>query len=97
MYTLSDLPEVTVSIQGKDSPTTRQKAIDKIAEMSKAGELPDVLANGLSAEQLLLIEAPPQTADLESDEEEDPLIVAVRELNKFSPRGKDWTILDNPQ
>jgi hypothetical protein len=85
MYTLSDLPEVKVSVQGKDSPITRQKAIDKIAEMSKAGELLDVLANDLSAEQLLLIEAPPQTADLESDEEEDPLIVAVRELNKFSP------------
>ncbi len=96
-YTLADLPEVKVSVQGKDSPITRQKAIDKIAEMSKAGELLDVLANDLSAEQLLLIEAPPQTADLESDEEEDPLIVAVRELNKFSPRGKDWTILDNPQ
>jgi hypothetical protein len=65
--------------------------------MSKTGELPDVLPNGLSAEQLLLIESPSQTTDLESDEEEDPLIVAVRELNKFSPRGKDWTILDNPQ
>ena len=85
MYTLSDLPEVKVSVQGKDSPTTRQKAIDKIAEMSKTGELPDVLPNGLSVEQLLLIEAPSQTTDLESDEEEDPLIVAVRELNKFSP------------
>lgn len=83
-YTLSEIPEVKVSVQGKDSPTTRQKAIDKIAEMSKSGELTE-LPNDLSAEQLILSEAPPQTTDSEDDDEEDLLVVAVRELNKFSP------------
>lgn len=83
-YTLAEAPEVKVSVQGKDSPTTRQKAIDKIAEMSKSGDLAE-LPNGLSADQLILSEAPPQTTDLEDEDEEDPLVVAVRELNKFSP------------
>ncbi len=83
-YTLSEAPEVKVSVQGKDSPTTRQKAIDKIVEMSKSGDLVE-LPNGLSADQLILSEAPPHTTDLEDEDEEDPLVVAVRELNKFSP------------
>ena len=83
-YTLSEVPEVKVSVQGKDSATTRQKAIEKIAEMSKSGELAE-LPNGLSADQLILSEAPPQATDLEDENEEDPLVVAVRELNKFSP------------
>lgn len=81
----SEAPQIQVSVTGKDSPTLRQKAIDKIAQMSHSGELPAQLLNGLSVEQLLLIEAPSQTADLEFDAESDPLIVAVRELNKFSP------------
>ena len=83
-YTLSEFPKVKVSVQGKDSLTNRQKAIEKIAEMSKSGELAE-LPNGLSVDQLILSEAPPQTTDSEDEDEEDPLVVAVRELNKFSP------------
>ena len=30
-YTLVEDPDITVSVRGKDSPTTRNKAIDKIA------------------------------------------------------------------
>lgn len=83
-YTLAEVPEVKVSVQGKDSPTTRQKAIDKIVEMSKSGDLAE-LPSDLSTDQLILSEAPPQPTDSEDEDEEDPLVVAVRELNKFSP------------
>ncbi len=84
-YTLTEAPEVTVSVRGKDSPTTRQKAIEKIAEMMELGELPNELLNGLSAEQLILTEAPAQMTDSQGDEEKEPLVMAVQELSKFFP------------
>lgn len=84
-YTLAEALEVKVSVRGKDSTATRQKAIDKIAEMLESGELSTELPNNLSAEQLILTEAPPTTTDSEDDEEKDPLVMAVRELTKFSP------------
>ncbi len=46
--------------------------------MIESGELPTELSNGLSTEQLILTEAP-----VEGDEEQEPLEVAVRELQKF--------------
>jgi len=82
-YTLLEAPEINVSVRGKDSPITRQKAIDKIAEMLDSGDLPTELPNGLSAEQLVLVDNPPKTNDAEDDSEE-PLVMAVRELNKFA-------------
>ena len=77
-YTLAEAPESPVSVRGKDSPTTRSKALDKIAEMIESGELPTELSNGLSTEQLILTEAP-----VEGDEEQEPMEMAVRELQKF--------------
>lgn len=77
-YTLVEAPEISVSVRGKDSPTTRSKALDKIAEMIESGELPTELSNGLSAEQLILTKAP-----VEGDEEQEPMEMAVRELQKF--------------
>jgi len=50
--------EITVSVRGKDSSTTRNKALDKIAEMLGSGELTTELPNGLSTEQLILTEVP---------------------------------------
>ena len=77
-YTLVEDPDITVSVRGKDSPTTRNKAIDKIAEMIESGELPTEVSNGLSTEQLILTEIP-----IEGDEEQEPMEMAVRELQKF--------------
>jgi hypothetical protein len=84
-YALAEASEIQVSIAGKDSPSTRQKAIDRIAEMSNAGELPAHLLNDISIEDLILVEVSPLITGSEEDDEEDPLIVAVRELSKFSP------------
>jgi len=82
-YTLAEAPEITVSIRGKDSLITRNKALDKITEMLGSGELPTELPNGLSTEQLILAEASAKTTDTEGDEEQEPLEMAVRELQKF--------------
>lgn len=82
-YTLAEAPELFVSVRGKDSPTTRQKALDKISEMLETGELPTELSNDLTTEQLILTEAPAKTTDAEGDEEQESLEVAVRELQKF--------------
>ncbi len=80
-YTLAEVPEVTVSVRGKDSPIIRQKALDQIADMLESGELLTELPKDLSIEQLVLTD-PVKTTDTESDEEQ-PLEMALRELQKF--------------
>jgi len=82
-YTLAEAPEVIVSVRGKDSLTTRQKALDKIADMLESGELPTEVPKGLNLEQLILTEAPTRTTDAEGDEDQEPLEIVVRELHKF--------------
>ncbi len=81
-YTLAEAPEVVVSVRGKDSLTTRQKALDKIAEILETEELPTERSLRLSTEQLILTEAVGKTTDAEGGEEQ-PLEIAVRELHKF--------------
>jgi len=81
-YTLAKNPEIVVSVRGKDLPITRQKALDKIFEMVESGKLLIELPKELSIEQLVLTEAQTQINDVESDEEQ-PLEMAVRELQKF--------------
>lgn len=80
-YTLAEVPEVTVSVRGKDSPIIRQKALDQIADMLESGELLTELPKDLSIEQLVLTDSA-KTTDTESDEEQ-PLEMALRELQKF--------------
>ncbi len=83
-YTIPDAPEVIVSVRGKDSLSTRHRALDKIADMLSSGELSiEEVSNGLSTDQLILSETPAKTTEPESDEEQEPLSMAVRELHKF--------------
>ncbi len=82
-YVLAELPDILITVRGKDSITTRQKALDKIADMLSSGELPTEVPNGLTPDDLILTEAPARTTEPESDEEQEPLSMAVRELHKF--------------
>ena len=82
-YTLAQAPEVQVSVPGKDSVTNRDKALDKIKQMLESGELPTELSIGLSTEQLVLTAAPGKITFPLGDEEQEPVEVAVRELQKF--------------
>ena len=82
-YTLAQASEVQVSVPGKDSVTNRDKALDKIKQMLESGELPTELSIGLSTEQLVLTAAPGKITFPLGDEEQEPVEVAVRELQKF--------------
>jgi len=82
-YVLAELPDILITVRGKDSITTRQKALDKIADMLSSGELPTEVPKGLTPDDLILTEAPARTTDAEGDEEQEPLSMAVRELHKF--------------
>lgn len=82
-YTLAQASEVQVSVPGKDSVTNRDKALDKIKQMLESGELPTELSIGLSTEQLVLTAAPGKITFPLGDEEQEPIEVAVRELQKF--------------
>ncbi len=83
-YTIAECPEISVTVRGKDSPTTRQKALDKIIELMDSEKLPTELPDGLSAQQLIeLKEQPNHTSDTDEAEEDD-IIKAVRELNNLA-------------
>jgi len=82
-YVLAELPDILITVRGKDSITTRQKALEKIADMLSSGELSTEVPKGLTPDLLILTEAPARTTDAEGDEEQEPLSMAVRELHKF--------------
>jgi len=82
-YVLAELPDILITVRGKDSITTRQKALDKIADMLSSGELSTEVPKGLTPEQLILSETPAKMTEPESDEEQEPLSMAVREVHKF--------------
>ncbi|MBV8887740.1 MAG: hypothetical protein JO235_27610 [Chroococcidiopsidaceae cyanobacterium CP_BM_RX_35] len=81
-YTLTEAPELIVSVRGKDSINTRNKALEKINEMAVSGELNTELPDSLNTEQLILTEATVKTTDTDGDEEQEPLEMAVCELQK---------------
>lgn len=81
-YKLPNSPEATVSVRGKDSLNTRLKAVDKITGMLASGELNADTHVSLSAEDLILDEAP-TTISNQDDESQEPLELALRELQKF--------------
>ena len=84
-YTIAECPEISVTVRGKDSPTVRQKALDKIIELMDAEELPTELPDGLSAEQLIEVKEQPNNNEVNTNEaEEDAVVKAVRELNNLA-------------
>lgn len=83
-YTIAECPQFNITVRGKDSPTVRQKALDKIMDLMDSDELPTELPDGLSAEQLIEVKEQPNN-DSDTDEaEEDAIIKAVRELNNLA-------------
>jgi hypothetical protein len=82
-YTIAECPEISVTVRGKDSPATRQRALDKIIELMDADELPTELPDGLSSEQLIEVKEDHEASDT-NEAEEDAVIKAVRELNNLA-------------
>lgn len=84
-YTIVECPEFSVTVRGKDSPATRQRAMDKIMELMDTNELPTELPDGLSSEQLIEVKEESHDAQKEADgAEEDAVLMAVRELNNLA-------------
>ena len=84
-YTIAECPEFSVTVRGKDSPATRQRAMDKIMDLMDTDELPTELLDGLSSEQLIEVKEEASDAEKDADTaEEDAVIRAVRELNNLA-------------
>ncbi len=86
-YSIAEAPEITVKVRGKDSKESRIRAIDKIKEMLDEGKLPTDLPNGLSIDDLVLVEAEHKNDSLSGEDDSestDPIVDAVRKLNKFA-------------
>ena len=83
-YTIAECPEFSVTVRGKDSPATRQRAMDKIIELMDTDELPTELPDGLSSEQLIEVKEGDIDAENADAAEEDAVIRAVRELNNLA-------------
>ena len=83
-YTIPECPEISVNVRGKDSPTTRQRAMDRIIELMDADELPTELPDGLSREQLIEVKEESHETSDTNEAEEDAVVKAVRELNNLA-------------
>lgn len=81
-YTIAECPEISISVRGRDSLTTRERALDKIMQLIDNDELPTELPEGLSSEQL--IEVKESNEHIDSEIEEDVVVRAVRELNNLA-------------
>jgi len=54
-YTLAQSPEVILTVPGKDSAKTREKAMDQLMELMDEGKLPTNLSEGFDPKQFIEI------------------------------------------
>ena len=78
-YTLAQSPEIILTVAGKDSPKTREKAMVELMELMDSGKLDTDLADGFSPEQFIEIK---ELAV--SEDREDPITQAVQVLNNLA-------------
>ncbi|MFM7471473.1 MAG: hypothetical protein ACKO5P_08220, partial [Nodosilinea sp.] len=81
-YTLAQSPEVVLAVPGKDSPKTREKAMDQLMTMLDQGKLPTTLADGFSAQQLVEVQAPPPS--VATEQQEDAVVQAIQILHQLA-------------
>ncbi|MFZ4639043.1 MAG: hypothetical protein ACOYMP_01395 [Nodosilinea sp.] len=81
-YTLAQSPEVVLAVPGKDSPKTREKAMDQLMTMLDQGTLTTTLADGFSAQQLVEVQAPPPSPAAE--QQEDAVVQAIQVLHQLA-------------
>ncbi len=78
-YTLAQSPEIILTVTGKDSPKTREKAMVELMELMDSGKLDTDLADGFSPDQFIEIK---ELAV--SEDREDPITQAVQVLNNLA-------------
>ena len=79
-YTLAQSPEIILTVSGKDSAKTREKAMDQLMELMETGKLPTELEEGFGPQQL--IELKEQIIDNTSGE--DAITQAVQVLSNLA-------------
>ncbi len=79
-YTLAQSPDIILSVPGKDSAKSREKAMDQLMELMDAGELPTELEEGFGPKQLIEVKEP--AAD--KDHDEDSVTQAVQVLSNLA-------------
>ncbi|NUN66011.1 hypothetical protein HCU40_14915 [Pseudanabaena biceps] len=78
-YTLAQSPEVVLTVAGKDSPKSREKAMTELMELMDSGKLDTDLADGFSPDQFI------EVRELSmSEDREDPITQAVQVLNNLA-------------
>jgi hypothetical protein len=78
-YTLAQSPEVILTVAGKDSPKTREKAMVELMELMDSGKLDTDLADGFSPDQFIEVKEISM-----SEDREDPITQAVQVLNNLA-------------
>lgn len=52
-YTLTQSPDVVLTVPGKDSPKARDRAMDQLIDLVETGKLPTDLSDGFSPQQFI--------------------------------------------
>jgi len=79
-YTLAQSPEIILTIPGKDSAKSREKAMDRLMELMDAGNLPTDLTEGFSPQQLIEV----KETNIEQVGAEDAITQAVQVLSNLA-------------
>jgi soluble cytochrome b562 len=79
-YTLAQSPEIILTVPGKDSAKSREKAMDRLMELMDAGNLPTELTEGFSPQQLIEV----KETNIEQVGAEDAITQAVQVLSNLA-------------
>ncbi len=82
-YTLPQNPDTIITVRGKDSERSRQKAMDKLVEMMDSGEIATELENGFGPEQFIEVKESKASKEITS-EEEDAVAQALQILSDLA-------------
>ncbi len=66
-YTLAQIPDVILTVAGKDSPRSREKAMDQLIELMDAGKLPTDLSDGFAPHQFIEVKEHPHLHNADED------------------------------
>ncbi|HEY9817549.1 MAG: hypothetical protein EA367_15025 [Leptolyngbya sp. DLM2.Bin15] len=79
-YTLTQSPEIILSVPGKDSQKARNKAMEQLMELMDEGKLPTELSNGFSPSEFIEVKEPEVTPS----DDEDAITHAVQVLSNLA-------------
>jgi len=83
-YTLTQCPEVILTVPGKESAKAREKAMDQLMELMDAGKLPTDLADGFGPQQFIEVKEPASLTVDKTAEQEDTITEAVQILSHLA-------------